>query len=81
MSTITEITNYLSQRLKGPTDQNAIPEKYLPGLDPEWRQMWLEHGQDISEAHLVTVEEFHKCPKKYSFTYPTWTGMSLTLPK
>ncbi|KAJ5890562.1 Alpha/Beta hydrolase protein [Penicillium subrubescens] len=74
MSTITEITNYRSQRLKGPTDQNAIPEKYLLGLDPEWRQMWLEHGQDISEAHLVTIEEFHKCPKKYSFTYPTWTA-------
>ncbi|KAL5338358.1 Alpha/Beta hydrolase protein [Aspergillus crustosus] len=53
---------------------NAIPDKYLPGLDPEWLQMWSEHGKDISGAHLVTVEEFEQCPGKYSFTYPTWTG-------
>lgn len=77
MATITETTNYHSQLLKATTNQNAIPERYLPGLDPEWRQMWLDHGKDVSGAHLVTIEEFLKCPKKYSLTYPTWTGRSL----
>ncbi|KAL2856726.1 Alpha/Beta hydrolase protein [Aspergillus pseudodeflectus] len=56
------------------TSPNAIPERYLAGLDPEWRKMWTEHGKDVSGAHLITIEEFQKCPSKYSFTYPTWTG-------
>ncbi|KAL4865119.1 hypothetical protein BDV12DRAFT_200402 [Aspergillus spectabilis] len=53
---------------------NTIQDKYLPGLDPEWHQMWLEHGKDVSGVHLVTIEEFEKCPGKYSFTYSTWAG-------
>jgi hypothetical protein len=59
--------------------KNAIPDKYLLRLDPEWHQMWSEHGKDVSGAHLVTVEEFEKCPAKYSFTYPTWAGMTRPL--
>ncbi|KAL4795287.1 Alpha/Beta hydrolase protein [Aspergillus venezuelensis] len=54
--------------------RNVIPDKYLPGLDPEWQKMWTEHGKDVSGAHLVTIEEFKRCPQKYSFTYPTWAG-------
>ncbi|KAL4903096.1 hypothetical protein BDW74DRAFT_186451 [Aspergillus multicolor] len=54
--------------------KNTIPDRYLDGLDPEWRQMWTEHGKDVSGAHLVTVEEFKQCPEKYTFTYPTWSG-------
>ncbi|KAL2809156.1 Alpha/Beta hydrolase protein [Aspergillus granulosus] len=61
------------------TAQNAIPDKYLAGLDPEWQQMWTEHGMDVSGAHLITIEEFRKCPGKYSFTYPTWTGPDVSI--
>ncbi|KAL4961174.1 alpha/beta hydrolase [Aspergillus stella-maris] len=55
-------------------EHNVIPDKYQPGLDPEWKRMWTEHGKDVSGAHLVTIEEFKRCPGKYSFTYPTWVG-------
>ncbi|KAL2867485.1 alpha/beta hydrolase [Aspergillus lucknowensis] len=54
--------------------QNAIPDKYLAGLDPEWHRMWTEHGKGVIGAHLVTIEEFQRCPSKYSLTYPTWEG-------
>ncbi|KAL3496083.1 Alpha/Beta hydrolase protein [Aspergillus germanicus] len=56
------------------TSRNAIPERYLTGLDPEWRKMWTEHGKDVSGAHLITIEEFQRFPSKYSFTYPIWSG-------
>lgn len=53
---------------------NPIPDKYLHNLDPEWKEIWNKHGQDVVGAHLVTIEEFRQCPAKYSFTYPTWDG-------
>jgi hypothetical protein len=53
---------------------NRIPEKYLPNLDPEWKEMWTNHGQAVVGAHLISVEEFRRNPAKYSFTYPTWSG-------
>lgn len=56
---------------------NAIPDKYLTNLDPEWRDLWSRHGHDVVGAHLVSIEEFRQCPAKYSFTYPTWEGMSV----
>ncbi|KAL3489912.1 Alpha/Beta hydrolase protein [Aspergillus germanicus] len=56
------------------TSRNAIPERYLTGLDPEWRKMWTEHGKDVLGAHLITIEEFQRFPLKYSFTYLTWSG-------
>ncbi|KAL4894260.1 Alpha/Beta hydrolase protein [Aspergillus ambiguus] len=74
MAIVTETRNYPSNLLTNITTQNAIPKEYLPGLDPEWRQMWLDHGKAISGAHLVTIEEFLRHPEKYSLTYPLWTG-------
>ncbi|KAL3474078.1 Alpha/Beta hydrolase protein [Aspergillus californicus] len=68
------VTVTQSPHLLTSTPKNEIPEKYLDGLDPEWRQMWTEHGKDVAGAHLVTVEEFQRSPGKYSFTYPTWSG-------
>ncbi|EAW10022.1 alpha/beta hydrolase [Aspergillus clavatus NRRL 1] len=56
------------------TCANSIPARYLPRLDPEWRQMWSTHGKDVIGAHLVSVDEVRRSPAKYSFTYPTWTG-------
>jgi len=53
---------------------NTIPQKYWKGLDPEWVSLWEEHGSKVIPASQVTVEEFRKCPEKYSFTYPTWQG-------
>lgn len=55
--------------------QATIPEKYLNGLDPEWRDTWSKYGGNLVGAHLVTIEEFRKSPERYSFTYPIWTGM------
>ncbi|KAL2819621.1 Alpha/Beta hydrolase protein [Aspergillus cavernicola] len=74
MATVTLTKDEPVYLITNTNPQNAIPEKYLHGLDPEWCQMWTEHGKDVSSAHLVTIEEFQKSPGKYSFTYPTWTG-------
>ncbi|KAL4744046.1 Alpha/Beta hydrolase protein [Aspergillus similis] len=71
MATVTLTPDSL---LQSTAARNAIPDKYLAGLDPEWRRMWTEHGKDVVGAHLVTIEEVQKCPQKYSFTYPTWEG-------
>ncbi|KAL3425242.1 hypothetical protein PVAG01_04523 [Phlyctema vagabunda] len=30
--------------------QNQIPRKFLPGLDPEWIDLWTEHGSKIIPA-------------------------------
>lgn len=54
---------------------NSIPEKFRPGLDPEWVALWTEYGSKVIPASQVTVEEFRKCPQNYSFTYPTCRGM------
>ncbi|PLB52162.1 alpha/beta hydrolase fold protein [Aspergillus steynii IBT 23096] len=71
MATITQTEIKASPTVK--TRGPCIPEKYIPGLDSEWREMWSKYGSDITGAHLVTVEEIRQNPAKYSFTYPTWT--------
>lgn len=53
---------------------NHIPEKFLPGLDPEWIELWNAHGSKVVPASEVSIEDFRKCPQKYSFTYPTSRG-------
>ena len=68
------VTDQQPARIVADAKPNVIPENYLLGLDPEWQRMWTEHGKDVSGAHLVTIEEFKRCPEKYSFSYPTWAG-------
>jgi acetyl esterase/lipase len=51
-----------------------IPEHLLPGLDPEWVEMWNEHGRHLSRADEVSIEEYRKNPPAYNFTYASWKG-------
>ncbi|KAH6696927.1 Alpha/Beta hydrolase protein [Plectosphaerella plurivora] len=51
-----------------------IAEGQYPGLDPAWVRMWNEHGSAMVRADEVTLEEYHRDPAKYSFTYPTYPG-------
>lgn len=76
VNTKVDIANRDDENDGHPIQQNSnqIPEKYLPNLDPEWKEMWTTHGQAVVGAHLISVEEFRQCPAKYSFTYPLWSG-------
>ncbi|KAE8318743.1 Alpha/Beta hydrolase protein [Aspergillus transmontanensis] len=74
MATITEAEHMITVHTSARREGNVIPEKYLNGLDVEWQEMWTNHGKNMEGAHLVTIEEFRRCPERYSFTYPTWTG-------
>lgn len=51
-----------------------IPEKYLDGLDPEFRKLWDDHGAYTTRADERPVEEYRADPVSLSFTYPTWPG-------
>ena len=74
MATITKAEHLITVQTSARGEGNVIPEKYLNGLDVEWKEMWTNHGKNMEGAHLVTIEEFRRCPERYSFTYPTWTG-------
>jgi hypothetical protein len=56
-------------------DKTAIPDAWLPRLDPEWVKLWNEHGRQLKRADEVDVETYRKNPTSYSFTYPTCVGM------
>jgi hypothetical protein len=56
------------------SDQTAIPEEWLPRLDPEWITLWDEHGRGLKRADEVNIALYRKDPSSYSFTYPTWSG-------
>lgn len=53
----------------------SIPEKLLPGLDPEWVELWETHGSSMIRADEVTIEEYRKNPAAHGFTYPTFAGL------
>jgi hypothetical protein len=59
-------------------DKTAIPEEWLPRLDPEWVTLWNEHGRDLKRADEVDVALYRKDPSSYSFTYPIWSGESIS---
>ena len=52
----------------------AITKEHLAGLDPEWVDLWHEHGAHMVRADEVSIEEYRKNPALYSFTYPTCEG-------
>lgn len=51
-----------------------IPDKYLDGLDPEFRKIWDEHGAYGTRADERPISEYRANPGSLSFTYPTWPG-------
>lgn len=52
----------------------AIKNEHLAGLDPEWVQLWHNHGAHMVRADEVSIEEYRENPAAYSFTYPTYAG-------
>jgi hypothetical protein len=57
----------------------AIQSDDYPGLDPEWRELWNKHGSSMVRADEVSIDEYRADPAKYSFTYPTYPGISFQL--
>lgn len=55
----------------------SIPDWLLPGLDPEWVNLWETYGSQMVRADEVTIEEYRKNPGAHSFTYPTFEGLHL----
>lgn len=53
----------------------SIPKRLLPGLDPEWVDLWERYGSSMVRADELSLEEFRKSPAAYSFTFPTCAGM------
>jgi hypothetical protein len=52
----------------------AIKNEHLAGLDPEWVELWHEHGAHMVRADELSLEEYRRNPALYSFTYPTCAG-------
>ena len=75
MSTTLTTTRVLSSPLSvTKPGRLALSEDELPGLDPEWRRLWNEHGSQLDRADEVTIEEYRAAPAKYSFTYANCEG-------
>jgi hypothetical protein len=55
-------------------ETHSIPAEWIPHLDPEWVSLWNNHGRHQYRADEVSVPEYRKNPKAYSFTYAAWTG-------
>ncbi|GMG00663.1 unnamed protein product [Aspergillus oryzae] len=55
MATITEAEHLITVQTSARGEGNVIPEKYLDGLDVEWKEMWTNHGKNMEGAHLVPV--------------------------
>jgi acetyl esterase/lipase len=53
---------------------HAIPTEWESRLDPEWVSLWNDHGRHQLRADEVSVPEYRKDPKAYSFTYAAWEG-------
>ena len=53
---------------------SCIPNKYLSGLDPEWKRLWEEHGSKVIRADEVSVFELRKNPARYDFRYAKYSG-------
>ncbi|KAJ5587021.1 Alpha/beta hydrolase fold-3 [Penicillium hispanicum] len=68
-TTTTQIDTYRSNR-----SRLSIPEKLLPGLDPEWVSLWETYGSSMVRADEVSIEKYRESPGTYSFTYPTYSG-------
>lgn len=58
----------------------AVSATDYPGLDPDWVELWNEHGSDMVRADELTIEEYRQDPAKHSFSYPTWPGKPLSHP-
>lgn len=71
-TTVTEQTHAKS------TPRLAIRRKHLAGLDPEWVELWNNHGAHMVRADETSIEEYRKNPASYSFSYPTCAGESPT---
>lgn len=54
--------------------QPDVPEDWVTSLDPEWVQLWNEHGRYQHRADEVDIEAFRENPSQYSFTHPTYEG-------
>lgn len=52
----------------------SIPDRLLPGLDPEWVKLWETHGSFMVRADERTIEEYRASPADYSFSYATCPG-------
>lgn len=63
-----------SATLTATESTHEVPEQWLDKLDPEWARIWNTHGGHHCQAEEVSIEEVHKNPTAYSFTYPTWEG-------
>ena len=48
---------------------SAIPEALLPHLEPEWVELWNNHGRLKKRADEVDIATFRQDPSAYSFTY------------
>jgi acetyl esterase/lipase len=55
-------------------ETHSIPAEWIPHLDPEWVSLWNDHGRHQYRADEVSVPEYRKNPKAYSFTYAAWSG-------
>lgn len=55
-------------------DTTAIPEDWVPHLDPEWVDLWNNHGRFQKRADQVDIETYRKDPSAYSFTYANDVG-------
>jgi acetyl esterase/lipase len=53
---------------------HAIPKEWISRLDPEWVSLWNEHGCHQLRADEVSVTQYRRDPKAYSFTYAAWEG-------
>ena len=59
---------------EAPKQRLSIPDHLLSGLDPEWVELWENHGSRMTRADELTIEEFRKDPSAYSFTYHLFAG-------
>lgn len=74
MAATTTITTTTPQVDKSSTHRLAIKKEHLAGLDPEWVDLWNNHGANMVRADELSLEEYRKDPARYDFTYPTYAG-------
>lgn len=55
-------------------DLTKIPEEMVPDLDPEWVELWNNHGRFNKRADQVDIATYRKDPGAYSFTYANDVG-------
>lgn len=73
MSTTTTTTQEATTSLPMMERLEVRRDEY-PGLDPEWRKLWNDHGSSMVRADEVSIKEYRLSPARFSFTYPTCRG-------